>query len=121
MVRAKSACVPNAATVAALEELERGGGEVAHGPTSQLFDAMTFEEIDACAKELFSKANDVAIWSYIIKNAVEELKARRQDEQENGGYTTKRKNNGSGGACHNCLGIDSRASANRANAATRCS
>jgi DNA-damage-inducible protein J len=33
-------CVPNATTVAALEELERGGGEVVHGPTSQLFDEL---------------------------------------------------------------------------------
>jgi DNA-damage-inducible protein J len=31
-------CVPNATTIAALEELERGGGEIVHGPTSQLFD-----------------------------------------------------------------------------------
>jgi DNA-damage-inducible protein J len=30
--------VPNATTIAALEELERGEGEVVHGPTSQLFD-----------------------------------------------------------------------------------
>jgi len=33
-------CIPNATTVAALEELERGGGEVVHGPTSQLFDEL---------------------------------------------------------------------------------
>jgi DNA-damage-inducible protein J len=33
-------CVPNATTIAALEELERGGGEVVHGPTSQLFDEL---------------------------------------------------------------------------------
>ncbi len=31
-------CIPNATTIAALEELDRGGGEVVHGPTSQLFD-----------------------------------------------------------------------------------
>jgi DNA-damage-inducible protein J len=31
-------CIPNATTIAALEELERRGGEVVHGPTSQLFD-----------------------------------------------------------------------------------
>jgi DNA-damage-inducible protein J len=30
--------VPNATTVAALEELERGEGEVVNGETSQLFD-----------------------------------------------------------------------------------
>lgn len=33
-------CVPNAVTLAALEELERGGGEVVHGPTNQLFDEL---------------------------------------------------------------------------------
>ena len=33
-------CVPNATTVAALEELERGGGEVVDGPTTQLFDEL---------------------------------------------------------------------------------
>jgi len=31
-------CIPNAATVAALEELERGEGEVVHGSARQLFD-----------------------------------------------------------------------------------
>jgi antitoxin component of RelBE/YafQ-DinJ toxin-antitoxin module len=34
------ACVPNATTVAAFEELERGEGEVVDGPTSQLFDGL---------------------------------------------------------------------------------
>lgn len=33
-------CVPNAATVAALEELEAGGGQVVHGTTDQLFDEL---------------------------------------------------------------------------------
>lgn len=33
-------CVPNATTIAALEELERGGGEVVHGSASQLFDEL---------------------------------------------------------------------------------
>jgi DNA-damage-inducible protein J len=33
-------CVPNATTLAALEELERGGGEVVHGSTQQLFDEL---------------------------------------------------------------------------------
>jgi DNA-damage-inducible protein J len=33
-------CIPNATTIAALEELERGGGEVVHGSTSQLFDEL---------------------------------------------------------------------------------
>jgi hypothetical protein len=36
-----STCVPNATTVAALEELERGEGEVVHGSTSQLFDDLS--------------------------------------------------------------------------------
>ena len=31
-------CVPNEATIAALEELERGGGEVVRGSTKQLLD-----------------------------------------------------------------------------------
>jgi len=43
---------------------------------------MTFEEIDACAKTLFSKENDFAMWPYIDegdrsywrKLAIEELK-----------------------------------------------
>jgi hypothetical protein len=35
------ACVPNATTVAALEQLKRGEGEVMHGPTSQLFDDLS--------------------------------------------------------------------------------
>jgi hypothetical protein len=30
--------VPNETTIAALEELERGEGEIVHGPTRQLFD-----------------------------------------------------------------------------------
>jgi DNA-damage-inducible protein J len=30
--------IPNAATMAAIEELENGGGEVVHGSTRQLFD-----------------------------------------------------------------------------------
>jgi DNA-damage-inducible protein J len=34
-------CVPNATTVAALEELERGEGEIVHGPTSRLFDDLS--------------------------------------------------------------------------------
>src|ERR1700759_4012436 len=34
-------CVPNATTIAALEELERGDGEVVRGPTSQLFDDLS--------------------------------------------------------------------------------
>ena len=34
-------CVPNATTIAALEELERGKGEVVLGPTSQLFDDLS--------------------------------------------------------------------------------
>jgi DNA-damage-inducible protein J len=33
-------CVPNATTVAALKEAERGEGEVVRGPTSQLFDEL---------------------------------------------------------------------------------
>jgi DNA-damage-inducible protein J len=33
-------CIPNATTVAALEELERGGGEVVHGSSQQLFDEL---------------------------------------------------------------------------------
>jgi antitoxin component of RelBE/YafQ-DinJ toxin-antitoxin module len=33
-------CLPNATTVAALEELERGEGEVVDGPTGQLFDGL---------------------------------------------------------------------------------
>lgn len=33
-------CIPNATTIAALEELERGDGEVVHGSTSQLFDEL---------------------------------------------------------------------------------
>lgn len=33
-------CVPNATTLAALEELERGAGEVVHGSTRQLFDEL---------------------------------------------------------------------------------
>jgi DNA-damage-inducible protein J len=33
-------CIPNATTVAALEELERGGGEVVHGTAQQLFDEL---------------------------------------------------------------------------------
>jgi pyrroline-5-carboxylate reductase len=34
-------CVPNATTVAALEELERGEGGVIQGPTGQLFDDLS--------------------------------------------------------------------------------
>jgi len=49
-------------------------------------NAMTFEEIDACAKELFSKEGDLSMWPYIDegdrgywrKMAVEELKRRQQ-------------------------------------------
>jgi DNA-damage-inducible protein J len=33
--------VPNATTVAALEELARGEGEIVHGPTSKLFDDLS--------------------------------------------------------------------------------
>jgi DNA-damage-inducible protein J len=33
-------CVPNDVTIAALEELERGGGEVVHGSTSQFLDEL---------------------------------------------------------------------------------
>lgn len=33
-------CVPNAATIAAIEELEAGGGQVVHGTTDQLFDEL---------------------------------------------------------------------------------
>jgi DNA-damage-inducible protein J len=33
--------VPNATTIAALEELERGGGEIVDGPTHQLFDDLS--------------------------------------------------------------------------------
>jgi DNA-damage-inducible protein J len=33
--------VPNATTIAALEELERGAGEILRGPTSQLFDDLS--------------------------------------------------------------------------------
>lgn len=33
-------CIPNATTLAALEELERGGGEVVHGSSQQLFDEL---------------------------------------------------------------------------------
>jgi DNA-damage-inducible protein J len=33
-------CIPNATTVAALEELEQGGGEVVHGSSQQLFDEL---------------------------------------------------------------------------------
>ncbi|MDR3469880.1 MAG: type II toxin-antitoxin system RelB/DinJ family antitoxin [Xanthobacteraceae bacterium] len=32
--------IPNAATTAALEEIDRGGGEIIHGPTDQLFDEL---------------------------------------------------------------------------------
>ena len=32
--------IPNAATMAALEELGRGGGEVFHGSTRELFDEL---------------------------------------------------------------------------------
>lgn len=34
------ACIPNATTIAAFEELERGGGQVVHGTTDQLFDEL---------------------------------------------------------------------------------
>jgi len=33
-------CIPNATTIAALEELERGEGEIVHGSTRQLFDEL---------------------------------------------------------------------------------
>jgi DNA-damage-inducible protein J len=33
-------CIPNAATIAALEELDRGAGEVFHGNTRELFDEL---------------------------------------------------------------------------------
>jgi DNA-damage-inducible protein J len=33
-------CVPNAVTLAALEELERGAGEVVQGSAKQLFDEL---------------------------------------------------------------------------------
>lgn len=33
-------CAPNAATIAAIEELEAGGGQVVHGTTDQLFDEL---------------------------------------------------------------------------------
>jgi DNA-damage-inducible protein J len=33
--------VPNATTIGALEELERGKGEIVHGPTSKLFDDLS--------------------------------------------------------------------------------
>jgi DNA-damage-inducible protein J len=33
-------CVPNATTLAALEELEAGNGQVVHGTTDQLFDEL---------------------------------------------------------------------------------
>jgi DNA-damage-inducible protein J len=33
-------CIPNDVTIAALEELERGGGEVVHGSAQQLFDEL---------------------------------------------------------------------------------
>ncbi|MBV9393399.1 MAG: type II toxin-antitoxin system RelB/DinJ family antitoxin [Methylobacteriaceae bacterium] len=32
--------IPNADTLAAFEELERGGGEVSHGSTRELFDEL---------------------------------------------------------------------------------
>jgi antitoxin component of RelBE/YafQ-DinJ toxin-antitoxin module len=32
--------IPNAETIAALEELDRGGGEVFHGSTRALFDEL---------------------------------------------------------------------------------
>jgi hypothetical protein len=59
---------------------------------------MTFEEIDACAKALFSKENDVAMWPYIDegdrnywrKIAVEELKRRQQIEPKLCNGATKR-------------------------------
>ena len=51
-------------------------------------DAMTFEEIDACAKALFSKENDATMWPYIDegdrnywrKMAIEELQRKTQAE-----------------------------------------
>src|ERR1700688_2345985 len=49
---------------------------------------MTFEEIDACAKDLFSKENDASMWAsidegdraYWRKMAVEELEERRRSD-----------------------------------------
>jgi hypothetical protein len=50
---------------------------------------MPFAEIDACAKALFSRGNDVAMWpsideddrSYWRKLAIEELKRRQRAER----------------------------------------
>ena len=49
---------------------------------------MTFEEIDACAKDLFSKENDASMWAnidegdraYWRKMAVKELEERRRSD-----------------------------------------
>ena len=54
-------------------------------------NAMTFEEIEAHAKDLFSKKNDVSLWplidegdrNYWRKMAIEELKGRPQTDWTN--------------------------------------
>jgi hypothetical protein len=60
---------------------------------------MTFEEIDACARVLFSRENDISMWPYIDEGdrgywrtlAIEELKKKQPGSGNDGQRTRSQK------------------------------